>query len=198
MLVNSGFPIAGLAVQKSIWHQIVPSLWWEWFSRYGTHQTSETWLAGNSWQIWIKEIYNMDETGLLYRMQVVYLRLTDAILILNTYIWMYYRLIICSQAYNWKGESKARNGSQPFVCCNGNGTEKLPLWILGRFLNPRCFKNINRDNLGCIYHANTKDWMTFIILLNVSSGLLAKWLAEVYCCRWTTVLRISRSMTCHH
>jgi hypothetical protein len=32
--------------------------------------------------------------------------------------------------------------------------------IIGKHLNPRCFKGINRDTLGASYHANAKAWMT--------------------------------------
>lgn len=51
------------------------------------------------------------------------------------------------------------------ICCNGDGTDKIPLWVIGKSKKPRCFKNLNQDNLGCKYLANAKAWMTQIIFL---------------------------------
>ncbi|KAL6523115.1 hypothetical protein OROHE_016410 [Orobanche hederae] len=28
------------------------------------------------------------------------------------------------------------------ICCNEDGSEKLPLWIIGKYAKPRCFKNV--------------------------------------------------------
>ncbi|MBA0881056.1 hypothetical protein Goshw_008511, partial [Gossypium schwendimanii] len=36
---------------------------------------------------------------------------------------------------------------------------KVPLWVIGKFANPRCFKHVNIDNLNCHYRANKKAWM---------------------------------------
>ncbi len=51
------------------------------------------------------------------------------------------------------------------LCCNGDGSDKLPLWAIGKFKNPRCFKNINVMSLGCVYRNNASAWMTHIIFL---------------------------------
>jgi hypothetical protein len=51
------------------------------------------------------------------------------------------------------------------LCCNGDDFDKLPLWVIGKYKNPRCFKNINLGNLGCTYRSNAKAWMTQIIFL---------------------------------
>jgi hypothetical protein len=51
------------------------------------------------------------------------------------------------------------------VCCNADGSDKLPLLIIGKYENPRCFKNINRDSFGCKYRSNSKAWMTQVIFL---------------------------------
>ena len=51
------------------------------------------------------------------------------------------------------------------LCCNGDSTHKLPLWIIGKYANPRCFRNVNRANLGCEYRNNSKAWMTQVIFL---------------------------------
>jgi hypothetical protein len=41
-----------------------------------------------------------------------------------------------------------------------DSSEKIPLTIIGKHLNPRYFKGINSDTLGPRYHANAKAWMT--------------------------------------
>ncbi len=89
------------------------------------------------------DIYNMDETGLFYRMQADNSLATRQL----------------------EGRKQSKERLTAVVCCNGNGSHKLPLWILGKFQSPRCFKNINLNNLGCTYRWNKKAWMTQTIFL---------------------------------
>ena len=42
--------------------------------------------------------------------------------------------------------------------CEHDGTEKLELLVIGKFQNPRCFKNVKK--LPVEYLANKKAWMT--------------------------------------
>jgi hypothetical protein len=51
------------------------------------------------------------------------------------------------------------------VCCNADGSDKLPLLVISKYENPRCFKNVNRDSFGCKYRSNPKAWMTQVIFL---------------------------------
>jgi hypothetical protein len=51
------------------------------------------------------------------------------------------------------------------VCCNVDGLDKLPLLVIGKYENPRYFKNVNRDIFGCKYRSNPKAWMTQVIFL---------------------------------
>jgi hypothetical protein len=90
-----------------------------------------------------KDIYNMDETGLFYRMQADNSLATKQL----------------------EGRKQSKERITVVVCCNGDGTDKLPLWIIGKYKNPRCFKNINQVNLGCQYRNNSKAWMTQILFL---------------------------------
>ncbi len=60
------------------------------------------------------------------------------------------------------------------VCCNANGSDKLPLLVIGKYENPRCFKNVNRDNFGCKYQSNPKAWMTQVIFLEWLKGFDAR------------------------
>ncbi|TYG37363.1 hypothetical protein ES288_D13G135600v1 [Gossypium darwinii] len=40
---------------------------------------------------------------------------------------------------------------------------KVPLWVIGKFANLRCFKHMNIDNLNYHYRANKKAWMTGLL-----------------------------------
>jgi hypothetical protein len=80
----------------------------------------------------------MDETGLFYRMQVDNSLATRQL----------------------EGRKQNKEHITITVCCNADGFDKLPLWIIGKLFCPRCFKNINIDNLDYKYHANKNAWMT--------------------------------------
>jgi len=80
----------------------------------------------------LADIYNMDEIGLFYRMQA------DNSLATKQH----------------KGRKQNKERITITVCCNADGSDKLPLWIIGKSFRPCCFKNINIDNLDCKYHAN--------------------------------------------
>jgi len=51
------------------------------------------------------------------------------------------------------------------LCCNGDDSNKLPLWVIGKYKSPRCLKNVNLGSLGYTYSSNAKAWMTQIIFL---------------------------------
>lgn len=44
------------------------------------------------------------------------------------------------------------------LCANCDGSEKLPPLVIGKFENPRCFKNLRKK--PCVYKNNKKAWMT--------------------------------------
>jgi hypothetical protein len=44
-------------------------------------------------------------------------------------------------------------------CANATGSHKIRPLVIGKSLNPRCFKNINKSALPVIYRANSKAWM---------------------------------------
>ena len=90
-----------------------------------------------------KYIYNMDETGLFYRMQADNSLATKQL----------------------EGQKQNKERITIVVCCNGDGFDKVPLWVIGKFLNPRCFKNDNRDNLNCKHRANSNAWMASLFFM---------------------------------
>jgi hypothetical protein len=56
------------------------------------------------------------------------------------------------------------------LCANADGSDKIKPFVIGKYLNPRCFKNVHRNNLGVTYDASTKAWMTGV--------LFQRWLRE--------------------
>jgi len=91
-----------------------------------------------------KDIYNMDETGLFFRMTP-------------------------DRTLTFKGDTchggkKSKERVTAAVCANMDGTDKLELLIIGKFQNPRCFKNVKK--LPVEYLANRKAWMTSEIFEN--------------------------------
>ncbi len=46
------------------------------------------------------------------------------------------------------------------VACNADGSEKLPLFYIGKSKNPRCFKKKTPKQRGFYYQNNAKAWMT--------------------------------------
>ena len=82
-------------------------------------------------------IYNMDETGLFYRM------------VPNRSLASVQRC----------GVKKDKERVTVALCSNANGSDKLPLLIIGKRKKPRCFKNIWVENRGIYYHFNGRNWM---------------------------------------
>jgi len=58
------------------------------------------------------------------------------------------------------GGQLSRERLTVFVCTNLNGSEKKKLVVIGKFLDPRCFKNVNKSFLLLDYRANANSWMT--------------------------------------
>jgi len=85
-----------------------------------------------------KDVFNMDETGLCWRLQA------DNSL----------------ATHQLEGQKINKECITLVICTNSDSNEKIPLTIIGKHLNPCCFKGINRDTLGAHYHANAKAWMT--------------------------------------
>jgi DDE superfamily endonuclease len=62
-----------------------------------------------------------------------------------------------------KGKKKDKERLTVAFCANADGTDKMKPFVIGKYLNPRCFKNINCNSLGIIYEANKKAWMTAVL-----------------------------------
>lgn len=91
-----------------------------------------------------KDIFNCDETGLLWK------RNPDRSL----------------STLSLPGCRKEEARITAHFCCNVDGSERLPLWLIGHTANPRAFRaaRINVHNLGIHWRANKKAWMTAILM----------------------------------
>ena len=90
------------------------------------------------------DIYNADKTGVFYR------------LLPNKTL--EYKKVDCH------GGKKSKERLMAVVCTNMSGNDKLPLLIIGKSANPRCFKN--KKTLPMPYTSNKKAWMTSEIFTN--------------------------------
>ncbi|UYV76908.1 TIGD4 [Cordylochernes scorpioides] len=84
-----------------------------------------------------QDILNADETGLFYK-------------------------LLPNQTMTIRGEKceggkKSKERITVLVCCNMDGSEKLPLLYIGKYRRPRCFRGMN---IPSNYHFNKKAWMT--------------------------------------
>ncbi|KAE8204004.1 hypothetical protein CF327_g7740 [Tilletia walkeri] len=86
----------------------------------------------------LKDTFNMDETALFWRLQPDTGLATELI----------------------AGNKQDKTRVTLVACCNADGSEKIELWVLGQYQNPRALNKINRNLLGCQYRANKKGWMT--------------------------------------
>ena len=89
----------------------------------------------------MKDVFNMDETGLFYRLQADHSLATKQL----------------------EGRKQDKERLMVVICCNEDDSEKILLWIIGKYAKPRCFKNVNMNSLDCQYRANKKAWMTSVL-----------------------------------
>ena len=84
-----------------------------------------------------ERIYNMDETGLFYRLE------PDTLL----------------ATLRLSGRKKDKERLSIALCTNADGSHKLKPLVIGKYAKPRCFKNVNLSNLGITYRNNKRAWM---------------------------------------
>jgi hypothetical protein len=56
-------------------------------------------------------------------------------------------------------------------CVNATGSHKLRPLVIGKSLNPQCFKNLNKSTLSVTYRANSKAWMR--------SDIFVEWIKDL-------------------
>ena len=92
----------------------------------------------------LNQIFNCDETGLYYKL-------------------MPQKTLASSFEKSADGRKTQKDRVTINACANASGTIKLPLLLIGKSKNPRCFKHINRDNLPVIYSNQSNAWVNAVI-----------------------------------
>lgn len=110
--------------------------------------------AINAGNFALRDVFNADETGLFYKMSP------------NT--------TLAIRAENVKGTKKEKDRITVLCCANADGSERLPLLVIGKSACPRCFKGINVKALPCIYRSQRKAWMSVELFQEFLSGLDSK------------------------
>lgn len=88
------------------------------------------------------DIFNADETGLYYKL------FPD-------------KSLVFKGEGNGHGGKRSKQRLTALLAANMTGTEKLPLLIIGKSANPRCFKGVK--TLPTAYKNNQKAWMTGVL-----------------------------------
>ena len=96
-----------------------------------------------------KDIFNVDETGLFFKC-------TPA-------------KTLAFKGEKCSGGKHSKDRITLLVGANMDGTEKLPLLMIGKSRNPRCFKNVKTKPIE--YRSNVKAWMT--------ANLFEEWLLDL-------------------
>jgi hypothetical protein len=89
-----------------------------------------------------KDIFNMDETGLFWKLQPDRTLATEA----------------------QSGGKKSKDRVTLAFTTNADGSEKMQFWMIGKSKKPRCLKNVNIKLLRMHYRNNKSKWMTGIIM----------------------------------
>lgn len=88
------------------------------------------------------DIYNMDETGLFWRMSP--------------------SRGLTTQSRPGSRKDKTRIS---IVCCaNASGSDRFPLWFIGKARQPRALRSINISAMGGQWQSNSKAWMNSFIM----------------------------------
>ncbi|KAH9086319.1 hypothetical protein LEN26_020242 [Aphanomyces euteiches] len=86
-----------------------------------------------------QNVFNMDETGLFFRMLP--------------------SRALATMPISGKDKSRISIG----LCANMDGSEKMNPVVINKHLNPRCFKGCNVSKIPIHYYANSKAWMTAVV-----------------------------------
>ena len=81
-----------------------------------------------------------------------------------------------TRTLNLRGEKctvgkKSKDRVTVLVACNQDGTEKVPLLVIGKYAKPRCFRRINMTLLPVTCESQTEAWM--------DGALFEKWVRQI-------------------
>lgn len=110
---------------------IILSFWIKWVGGHTGHG-NEVGVHMGKKSIFQEGYFNLDETGLFYRLQVDHSLATNQL----------------------EGRKHDKERLTIVIHCNEDGSEKIPLWIIGKYAKLCCFKNINMGLIDCQYRAN--------------------------------------------
>ena len=97
-----------------------------------------------------QDIFNMDETGLFWRM------------VPSTGL----------STGKRGGLKKDKTRISLALCCNANGTERMPPLVIGTARTPHALRGVNVETMGARWSSNKKAWMT--------GPIMREWLEEFY------------------
>lgn len=97
----------------------------------------------------LKNIYNVDETGLFYNLMPA--------------------RTLAFKGDNCHGGKKSKDRLTVLLCANADGSDKMTPLIIGKSQKPRCFKNVK--TLPVSYDANKTAWMT--------ANIFIEWLKKI-------------------
>lgn len=86
-----------------------------------------------------KDIFNFDESGIFFNL------LPDRTLGIR--------------GEKCHGGTRSKQRLTAIFICNSDGSEKLRLWVIEKWANPRCFKGIDRSKLPCEYSNQRNAWI---------------------------------------
>jgi DDE superfamily endonuclease len=90
-----------------------------------------------------RNIFNMDETGLFWRRSV--------------------SMGLATKSQPGKKRDKTRISL--VLCSNANGSERHPLWLIGKAKTPHALRGVNIAAHGIVWQHNTKAWMNEQVMI---------------------------------
>ena len=103
--------------------------------------------------ITLNQLFNCYETGLYWKL-------------------MPNKMLVSSREKEAKGFKKPKDRVTLMACANATGSIKLPLLFIHKSLNPRCFKNVDKNDLPVDYYAQKSSWM--------DSSIFKTWFHETF------------------
>lgn len=97
-----------------------------------------------------EDIYNMDETGLMWRKAP------------------YEAIPVCTSPFLNREKSRICL----VTCTNCTGSDRVPMWIIGHKEMPEALKSVNLDAMQCTWRHDRKAWMT--------TPIMCEWLLYFY------------------
>jgi hypothetical protein len=70
------------------------------------------------------------------------------------------------------GKKKDKTRISLVVASNADGSDRIPLWLIGTAKTPRALRGVNFSNLGCVWRWNKKAWMR--------QDIMEEWLRAFY------------------